>query len=293
MKPKKTSKTAAKKKAVTKELNPVLLAEGQEIARDFSSASGALAVIFDGSGSMSSPREKLNANLIVLFALNVLAKRTKLDCIVIVTFEGGSTKIVLPTKPENLMIYPCSGQEGVADTLKTHKATLAGRKTFFLTDTTLTALHDFAALAASGIESLDLHRNPDNVKYAALDWLTTPAPLRFFPVGVGVKAQPIATAKDAVHYILGDKTLGVTAQAAVHLVGAKTYPVKSVEEPDWEARFRALAEAVELLSETAVFSDGRCTPSSEAWHHLAEAAKHYSAPNRVKKLRLPALPSEV
>jgi hypothetical protein len=66
------------------------------------------------------------------------------------------------------------------------------------------------------------------------------------------------------------------------------------DEINWETRFHLLADAVDLMNETSIYnhSVGACIPISEAWDYLTDCAKHYAQPRKVKKLPLPALPSE-
>jgi hypothetical protein len=66
------------------------------------------------------------------------------------------------------------------------------------------------------------------------------------------------------------------------------------DEINWEIRFHLLADAVDLMNETSIYNyaAGCCIPTSEAWDYLTDCAKHYAQPSKVKKLPLPALPSE-
>lgn len=62
---------------------------------------------------------------------------------------------------------------------------------------------------------------------------------------------------------------------------------------NWEARCQELIKAINLLSETSVYSgrEGCNIPVEEAWDFLEKAAAHYSSPRRVNKLKIPNIES--
>lgn len=66
--------------------------------------------------------------------------------------------------------------------------------------------------------------------------------------------------------------------------------LEEAEKIDWKARFFALKEAVELMSETAIYSAREATqiPTYEAWSFVEECASHYSSDKPVKKLAIPS-----
>ena len=78
--------------------------------------------------------------------------------------------------------------------------------------------------------------------------------------------------------------------ALVQELSAKLAEKGKVSEPNWKARFFALADAVSLLSETSVYSpsEGCQIPTSEAWDHMENCAKRYSSDKPVEKLRIPS-----
>lgn len=63
--------------------------------------------------------------------------------------------------------------------------------------------------------------------------------------------------------------------------------------PNWEARCEELIKAINLLSETSVYSEseGCNIPVAEAWDFLEKAAAHYSSPIRGEKLKIPNIKS--
>lgn len=64
-----------------------------------------------------------------------------------------------------------------------------------------------------------------------------------------------------------------------------------MNNPNWKRRCEELIKAINLLSETSVYSpkDGCNIPISEAWEFLENAAQYYSSPNGVKPLKIPVL----
>ena len=65
---------------------------------------------------------------------------------------------------------------------------------------------------------------------------------------------------------------------------------KDPKGPDWMARFFALKQAVQLLSETAVYSPAESCqiPRGEAWDHLEMCASRYAQPGRTPAIKIPA-----
>lgn len=64
-------------------------------------------------------------------------------------------------------------------------------------------------------------------------------------------------------------------------------------KPNWEARCEELIKAINLLSETSIYSASEdCyIPVAEAWEFLEKAAAHYSSPTRERRLEIPNIDS--